>query len=584
MELVKKYRPVLTDRIVSTQPIAPIPDPNETRRNAVKAVEFLDSTNAAKEGVFVVMGMGKGYFAHEVASRLDNGHIMAVYEPNTGIFKHAMSRLDLAPILGNEKVFLALGDSFDGTWIHLCHYKMLNGKLWLVRHKNFHNGDRELCDKFYEKFISEKRVADINMTTQVGLGKKFINSIMENIPALVTRDGVVSLKGMLGGKPAMVVASGPSLDDTIDHVKAAKGKMCVIAVDTALPHLLSHGVVPDIVTGIDPLSDNNALVKDARCREIPLACVAQYTPRIVKEYPGRVFIAGMPGNQIFHWLQWYWEDKGNIDCFGGSVSHFAYGLAEYMGAGDIVLVGHDYSYKSKWYCGTTSELLHSEVGLQVPDETLGAPQEKNVAGEMVYTRPTLLSFRTALENRISQFPRRVINLSPCGLPIAGTEHGGDVPSHDCDYAALIRDCRSSSAYQLEELINACVLGRDIFNKVKHYCLRILARIHKAQDARREGRDRECIVMLRRIEKMRHYAIHPLLEIMVGYHALLDIYLRRQDVQDVDTMTDEWKQREARMDRGLNYYGELNEAVGLFLVELRKLIQALRCMRTDHGVS
>jgi hypothetical protein len=465
---------------------------------------------------------------------------------------------------------------------------MMNGKLWVIRHQNFVNGDREKCDEFYRKFAEEKRMADINVGTQVGLGKTFMNAILENIPTIIRNNGVSSLKDALKDKPALVVASGPSLDGEAESLKKMQGKVFMLACDTALPFLLRHDIIPDVVCGIDPLADNNALFRDPRCRDIPLVCMAQYTPKVAKTYPGRKYFSAMPGNQIFHWLQWYWDEKGSVECFGGSVSHFAFAIADHMGASTIALIGHDFSFKSKWYCGDTSQILHDEMGLEIPDETKGAIREKNVRGEDVYTKPTLLSFRTSLQSKIACFDRKVINLTTDGLPIKGAVDMTPEAfiadycrePHGCDISGL----RSTNGYQLGELIKAVTLGRNIFRTINTYSLRIIGYIHEAKRMRAEGDDKGARRFLRRIERMRHFTMHPLLEIISGYHTMLEIYLRRQDIQDIDKLEDPWERREAQMERGLNYYGELSEAITLLLARLDALLRDLKAMRKKDGVS
>jgi hypothetical protein len=570
--------------IEDAQITPPVKDDNETYENAINAIDFLG--DVANEGVFVIMGLGAGYFVKEVVEQINTGHSMIVYEPSAGVLKNAMHELDLTKMFACERIYIALGDVKDYWFVHHCHMRTVNGRLWVIKHKNFHNGDGELCDEFYKRFQEEKRIADINIGTQIGLGKTFMNCILKNIPEIIKNNGVVSLKDIAVNEPVLVVASGPSLDNSIDDLKKLADDIFIIACDTALPFLLLHDIVPDVVTGIDPLTDNNALFRDPRCKDIPLVCMAQYTPSVVKAYPGPIYFSSMPGNQVFQWLQWYWDNKGAVECFGGSVSHFAFGLAEYMGAKTIGLMGHDYSFKSKWYCGDTSEMLHKEMGKEVPDETKDAISQTNINGDPVFTRPTLLSFKTAVENKIKVFDGKVYNLSREGLPVEGTYYSSvdDFINKYCNDKPVIEHVSTSNGYQIDDLIKAVHLGKYVFKTIKKYSLKIIGLIHEARKLKDSGDKKGCRKILRKIEKMRHFTTHPLLEIMSGYHTILEIYLQRHDVKDIDNIKDEWEKRDAQMFRGLNYYGELNEAVGLFVVELDDLNKELKKIRRRDVLS
>jgi hypothetical protein len=578
MEALRQYRPQLLPVIDRVRSVRAIRDTDETRKNAKDAVAFLG--DIAKEGVFVIMGVGAGYFVEQLSKKVTDGHSVIIYEPEVGVFKSLLSRADVSSFLSSEKAYLVVGDKPDCWFVHHCHHNMVNGKLWVIRHKNFTNGGAEKCDEFYQKFLAEKRAADVNVGTLVGLGKTFMNSILKNMPKIVQSQGINELRGLLSGIPAVVVASGPSIDNQIDDLKRMQGHVALLAVDTALPFLLSRDIVPTAVFGIDPLDDNKSLVTDPLCKDIPLVCLTQYTPDVVKSYLGPIFFSGQPGNQITQWLRWYYEDKGAVDCFGGSVSHFAIGMAHYMGASEIALVGHDYCFKSKWYCGTTSEDMHKFMKLQVPDETQGADKDTNIDGEEVFTRPILQTFKHSVERWIAGHPDMpFVNLSH-GLSIEGAEPMS-IREYADKYTGLTAPSLPPSPttpFDPSDLLSAVMVGRGILRKIKKVSLRIISTIHEIKAMREKGDQKAVRRMMNRIERVRKATVHPLLEIMGGYHTILELYLKRQDVQDIDKIEDEHERQGLRLDRGLNYYGELNEALGIFLTNLDPLLKELRKMK------
>jgi hypothetical protein len=584
LELLKTHRPELYEKLIDVEPVRPIPDKNETMKNAVRAVDFLG--DIAKEGVFILMGLGMGYFAQVLSKKISKGHNIVVYEPNKAMFKYILSKLDMTPFLSSEKIALMVGDADNFWWVYHYHTHMINGRMWVIRHKNFYNGDKKKCDEFYGKFTEEKRVADINVTTQIGLGKTFMNSIMANLPHIIRNNGVISLKDIAKGKTVVSVGAGPFLESNVERIREMKGKVLVMCVDVALPFLLKHDVVPDIVTGIDPLNDNCALYRDERVKDIPLVCMSQYTHKIIKDYPGQMFFSSMPGNQIFHWLQWYFSEKGHIETFGGSVSHFTFALAQYMGADTIALMGHDFAFKKNYYVGNADRILYDEAERTdpFPDETLDAVEIDNMYGEKVFVKQVLLSFRTVFENKITSIDTKVINLSEGGLLVKGAEQMKvddfikQYCVEDIDYPKMFAEMIPSNEYQLDELIGACKVGKDVFKKINKYSLKILEHIHQAVALRQEGKDEEARKFLRKIQRIRPFTVHPLLEIMSGYHNILEIYLQRQDIQDIDSIEDEWERKDAQLMRGLNYYGELSDAINKFLVPLDTLIKELTKMR------
>ena len=58
-------------------------------------------------------------------------------------------------------------------------------------------------------------------------------------------------QNLFKGKPAVVVAAGPSLNKQIKWLKKVENKVLIVACDTGLGILLKHQIVPHIVTALE---------------------------------------------------------------------------------------------------------------------------------------------------------------------------------------------------------------------------------------------------------------------------------------------------------------------------------------------
>ena len=118
------------------------------------------------------------------------------------------------------------------------------------------------------------------------------------------------------GIPAIVVAAGPSLDKNIDLLKKIKGRFPIIAVDTALRHMIANGIKPDIVCAADSSYENSldfVGVEDET--EVILAAELMTHPDIFKVFKGPKMLVSFGGG-LFQQIASYREEIGSLICWG----------------------------------------------------------------------------------------------------------------------------------------------------------------------------------------------------------------------------------------------------------------------------
>jgi hypothetical protein len=551
-------------------------DPVQCARDALDVMD-----KSEKEGIFVVLGFGLGYLTEQLLSRFETGHVMLIYEATPLLFKSALRARDLTRVFASDKVKILVGDRADDfSIINNYHHYIVNGKFWLVAHRPSVRLNETAYAIFRERLEDEKRMSLANVGTAINLGKDFINAFLQNVPSILHNPGVVSLRDVFEGRPAIVVSAGPSLERNIHLLKEAKSRALIVAVDAALPTLVLAGILPDVLVAIDPVSANVGIFRDnPRLKEIPFVCLAQYTPEIVKAYPGPLFMNMPEGNIVYQWLRGHWEEKGCIACFGGSVSHLAFAVAEFVGASTICLMGLDLSFEEKLHAGDTTRQLFRE-DQEVPDYRIGAEQVLDIFGEKRHTLPSYLTFRTAFENRIKTFPGRVFNATEGGLPVAGAEsiRLTDFIAEFCDVAqidafSLLREhWECDVAYNLDGLLQEIRSAKAVFIDIRRNATRILSLVQRLIKMKKSGREEEDLFhkSLKEIETRTEKVRHPALNIISAYHYQLELYLKKQEIQEIDDIEDKYKRLDEQLQRGLNYYGELLEALPPFLKQLDRL--------------
>ncbi len=554
---------------------------------AHQAVDILGQME--KEGIAVLFGFGLGYFADEILKRFAEGHIMMVYEATPEIFKIALQERDLSRFLASGKVQIFLGHDVDNfSILQRYHHLIVNGKFWVVKHHPSIRLSEKTYDRFFKRLTEEKRITESGIATAIGLGKSFMNTYMENIPSILKRPGVKNLKDIFKKRPAIIVSAGPSLEKNFHLLKKAKGRAVIIAVDVVLPTLLPAGILPDIVVAIDPLADNTGMFRDnPLLKDVPFICFGQFTPEIVRLYPGPLFINSGADNAIHSWLGSLWEDRGYVACFGGSVSHFAFGVAEYIGADVTAMIGSDLSFKNekKYHAGDTTKLLQEAVENPDYDAFKGGFEVKDIFDEKVYALHSLLVFKTSFENKIRIYDGKVINATEGGLHVDGAltmrledfiDEYCDLPATDV-FGQLSTISEESSQYDLDGIIEAVTVARDKLREIKQNSNRVLKHIKKIKALKKRGQKdtAEFHNILDKIDSTIEKIKHPVLNLIAAYHYGLEIYLKKQEMQEIDEMKDDWERLEKQLQRGTHYYTEVVRATDHFNKHLNKLIEALK---------
>ncbi|MEO7272791.1 MAG: 6-hydroxymethylpterin diphosphokinase MptE-like protein [Vicinamibacterales bacterium] len=255
--------------------------------------------------------------------------------------------------------------------------------------------------------------------------RSLVNAI-RNLPAVAGGSDVRAFAGALTGVPAVIAAAGPSLDDALDELRTCADRAFLIAADTALRPLLTAGINPPVVVGLDPSTTNaRHLLNLPECRDTWLVAESALDRQATAAFESRTFWFRASNHHPWPWLNDLGLEIGGLSVWG-SVLTAAFELACLAGCDPIVIVGADLSYTGghTYARGTTyeREWLRAAATL-VPVETVwswsvegkDSVRTPDLRGIDTATSPFLLSFRDWMVAHAQRSGRRVINASGAGM-------------------------------------------------------------------------------------------------------------------------------------------------------------------------
>lgn len=298
----------------------------------------------------VIIGISNGIHVKRIMENVPKTANILVYEPSYEIFRRAMEEVDLSFLFEPDIPVGLVVSEINGFEIKryfsyfITYDNMVSLKIFLSG--NYHRLFSEEVDGFIGELKKYLELIQVSWQTLIRYTNVNAENIFHNMPYLYEGYSVADLRGILPPDiPVIIVSAGPSLNKNIKDLKAAVGKACIIATDTAMKPLLNEGIVPDlfmIVDGLKPaeLFEHKDISKSGM---VTMTAVSKepmdmhkgkkyfYDSECLYDMEMIRHIGGMKGRDIA---------PPSLPT-GGSVATSAYSLGIYMGAKTVILVGQD---------------------------------------------------------------------------------------------------------------------------------------------------------------------------------------------------------------------------------------------------
>lgn len=310
-----------------------------------------------------------------------------------------------------RKFFNQLIDRASGKYIHVV----------LSSHKNIFPEEYE---RFLESFKGTLKDKKSHIGVNLAFQERWILNSMKNFKEVLNTPNILlEKKGKFQGKPAIIVAAGPSLNEEIENLRCIKekGLAYIFSVGSAINTLLYHGIYPDAATTYDPSARNQIVfekVKEKDIADIPMIFGSSVGYETLIDYPGKKYHMITSQDTVSnYYLKNKNEDSIYIVQDAPSIAVVTIQLLYELGFNPIILVGQNLAYKGK---KRHSEGVHYSKDV-TDDEMEKGIWIKDVYGNEVLTNDGFNRMRQQMEYYIKTLPNiKVINTTKGGAHIEGT--------------------------------------------------------------------------------------------------------------------------------------------------------------------
>ncbi|MCM3389092.1 DUF115 domain-containing protein [Ureibacillus chungkukjangi] len=208
---------------------------------------------------------------------------------------------------------------------------------------------------------------------------------------------------------ACLVASGPSLNETINWLKEGKDKLTIFAVGSVLKMLLEHQIIPDAVVISDPKNSISSQLAETNYNG-PLFYLSTANHGTVNLHKGAKYFLCQNGYPLAEKL----SAEKSLPLFetGGSVATLTLSLLEYFKFNNIFLFGQDFGFA---YNQTHAQLSTSGRTVET-DRNIRFTQANDKS--KIATTSNLSTYLRWFENKAQQMVIPIYNTAEKGARIS----------------------------------------------------------------------------------------------------------------------------------------------------------------------
>ena len=186
-----------------------------------------------------------------------------------------------------------------------------------------------------EKILSLRQTVDL-------FGERLVVQAISNLASIAAWPSALRLRDAFRGRPAVVVAAGPSLDKNIETVRRFKGKGLILSVSHAALALHRAGIAPDLCIATDPQDLRYHFANLPVETYGALILGAAVLPELF-ELPAPRCFTFAANNMVDSWV-YEGIEKEFLVSSAGSVATDAFSMAVAFGCDPVILVGVDLSF------------------------------------------------------------------------------------------------------------------------------------------------------------------------------------------------------------------------------------------------
>ena len=384
---------------------------------------WYDNLQLAGESLYAITGFGDGSHLRYFIKESGTGVNVLASEKDPALLRETLARFDLSDLLGHQRFILGVGELDDAYFgaiqgAALTGVNDVNSLVFSPLYSIDETYYQKMRNELVRQYLVIRPLMEVNVRTATNLQE----NTFRNLPHMAQAPDVGEMKGKFPDIPFVLVGAGPSLDESIEFLKAVQNKAIIIASNSSFRKLINSGIRPHMVVTADPMAPTLAGFENVDLQGVPLACPFSAYPEIVRRFSGRIF-SWCTYNPIIDLVKAYMGQKpGTIIMEQGTVSGCVLDLSRLFGCKKVLFVGQDMSVRDDGryytddssYADSGSLYAKSTKGQRLPGNT----QDKVLVEQRLFVY--LKTFEQFIAKKDAEVEYR--NLARTGVKIEGVPY------------------------------------------------------------------------------------------------------------------------------------------------------------------
>ncbi|NQU73981.1 MAG: motility associated factor glycosyltransferase family protein [Candidatus Omnitrophica bacterium] len=386
--------------------------------------QYLESLKINYAPVVVFMGLGLGYHLDRYFKLLGEKvgtRQIVVFEKDIELFRLALTLGDFVQVFAQPNIHFFVGESPEEIYVKLK-TEILSKNDIRIALKSLKviplPANIALDEQYYKDVFLTLRNAARQIMVLTGNDSldsfAGLENILKNLKHIFSNPGINTLYDKFRGRPAVLVAAGPSLNKNMHLLRGLEDKALIISCDASFIPVMKKGIRPHLVTSLERTPGVDLFYTGIEnFSGIYFIALPILMPKTIDVFKGRKFIA-YRGYSHFDWLE---EEKGTLNV-GISVANLAFQILVGFGCDPIILIGQDLAYAEDGDTHVKGDIFGSRVENVCENPVV---ELEGNDGKPIKSRKLWEIMKYTYEEDIAAYKGTCINATEGGAKILGAE-------------------------------------------------------------------------------------------------------------------------------------------------------------------
>lgn len=384
---------------------------------------WLKNLQLTSETCYPVSGFGTGKHIRALLEVLPQGCALFVMEPDVSFLYEVFSQVDCCDILMDERFALMIPDAngqsnFDILQaFELTHKTNITALIFTPLFVCNENLYYRYFTQFAQSFDVQKRMQN----TMVYDAQNWEFNSLKNLHSIVNAPSLEVLKGRYKGLPLVLVAAGPSLDESIPFLKKVQDKAIIVSMNSSFRTLVKNHIHSHFTLAVDPRQTTFQGFEGVDPQDTYLITTYFVNPSVIDHFKNQFLTWDYPLQVCEYVFKNLHFKKGPYLNADGTVAAVVGDLAHFLGCQKVCLVGQDLAVLNNGQTHTSDSIYHDDNSLFM--DTQDCRKCPGNTSNFVYVESKLYVYLKAFEELVKKHADiQFINTARLGAKIEGVPY------------------------------------------------------------------------------------------------------------------------------------------------------------------